>query len=135
MAKKDGKLLVLQFDDVTLVGQTSGSLSFTSDTLDITTKDSVKFKEFLAGEANATLSASGLYDPEAAEGVSEAFANIVAGTALKWTFGEITAGSTAWTGNGILTSLQIQADKNSPVTYAVEFQNSGTPTETVMTGS
>lgn len=135
MAKIDGKLIVLQFGGVTVAGQTTGSINFSADMLDATTKDSAGWKEFLAGEKNATISVGGLYDPAAAEGAEEIIAYLFVGSALTWRFGQLTAGGSYWTGSGVITSISIQADKNTLSAYTVEVQNTGTPVQNAVIGS
>jgi len=127
MAKLDGKDIVLKIGGVVLVGRTTGSINFTSDMLDATTADSEGWKEFLAGENNATLSIGGLYDPEAAEGASESIAYIFAGTKVTWYYGQTTAGGTYYTGDAYISRVSIQGDKNTVASYTIEIQNTGTP--------
>jgi len=105
MAKIDGKLIVLQLGGYTVVGQTTGSINFAADMLDATTKDSAGWKEFVAGEKNSNISVGGLYDPAAATGAEEIIAYLVAGNSLTWRFGQTTAGSTYWTGSGLITCV------------------------------
>ena len=135
MAKKDGKLFVMKFATASLVGRTTGSMNLTADMLDVTTADSVKFKEFIAGEANCTLSVGGLYDPDAAEGASEAIAYLMAGTHFAWYWGESTGGSTYWTGQALISGVTITGDKNSPASYSIEIQNTGEISEATVAAS
>ena len=62
MAKLDGYDILVQTGGVAVVGQTGTSLDFVADMIDITTKDSNKFKEYLAGEKGGTITIDGLYD-------------------------------------------------------------------------
>ena len=135
MATKDGKKFVLKLGGTAIVGRTTGNIQFDADMLDATTADSVKFKEFIAGEANCTLQVGGLYDPEAAEGASEAIAYLKAGTELTWYWGEITAASTYWEGQGLISSVSIAGDKNSLASYSISIQNTGDPEEKTVAGS
>jgi len=135
MAKIDGKLIVLQLGGYTVVGQTTGSINFAADMLDATTKDSAGWKEFVAGEKNATISVGGLYDPAAATGAEEIIAYLFVGSSLTWKFGQLTAGSTYWNGNGLIVSINIQGDKNTLSSYTVEIQNTGTPNQNAVIGS
>lgn len=133
--KKDGKKFVMQFGGVAITARTTGSMQMDADMLDATTADSVKFKEFIAGEANCTLSVGGLYDPEAVEGTSEAIAYIMAGTELTWYWGEITAGATYWTGQALISSVSVTGDKNTLAGYSISIQNTGDPEEKTVSGS
>lgn len=135
MAKIDGKLIVLQIGGYTVTGQTTGSINFSADMLDATTKDSAGWKEFVAGEKNATISVGGLYDPAASTGAEEIIAYLFVGSALTWKFGQLTAGSTYWEGSGLITSININGDKNTLSAYTVEIQNTGTPVQHAVIGS
>ena len=135
MAKLDGKDIVLKFEGVTLVGRTTGSINFTADMLDATTADSAGWKEFLAGEKNATLSIGGLYDPDAAEGATDAIDYLFAGTQLTWYYGETSLGGTYYTGEALISSVSIQGDKNTVASYSIEIQNTGTPSVATVSGS
>lgn len=127
--------MVLQFDNVAIVGRTTGSMSSTADMLDATTADSAGWKEFVSGEKNLNLTVGGLYDPEAAEGVSEALANMWQGNTLTWKYGQTTTGGTYWTGTGLISSVSIQGDKNTLTSYSIEIQNTGEPEELTVSGS
>jgi len=135
MAKIDGRLMVLQFGAVAVAGRTTGSINFTADMLDATTADSAGWKEFLGGEKNATISVGGLYDPAAAEGAEEAIAYLFVGSTVVWRYGQTTAGGSYWTGNGKISSVSIQGDKNTLTSYTIEIQNTGTPTQNAIIGS
>lgn len=135
MAKLDGKDIVLQFENITLVGRTTGSINFTADMLDATTADSAGWKEFISGEKNATLSVGGLYDPEAAEGADDAIGYLIAGTQLTWKYGQTTSGGTYYTGEALISSVTIQGDKNTVASYTIEIQNTGTVTPATVAGS
>lgn len=135
MAKFDGKGIVLKFENVTLVGRTTGSLSFSADMLDATTADSTKFKEFIAGEANATISVGGLYDPDAAEGADEAIGYLMAGTKLTWYWGQTINGGTYYEGEGLISGVTLQGDKNALASYTIEVQNTGDPEPKTVGGS
>lgn len=132
---KDGKKFVMKFDGVAITARTTGSMQMDADMLDATTADSVKFKEFIAGEANCTLSVGGLYDPDSVQGTSEAIAYLVAGTELTWYWGEITTGSTYWTGKGLISSVSVTGDKNTLAGYSISIQNTGDPEEKTVSAS
>lgn len=136
MAKLDGKDMILKIGTTVIAGRTTGSINFTADMLDATTADSVNFKEFIAGEKNATLSVGGLYDPAAAEGADEAVAYLIAGTSVTWYYGGVVAGQHYWTGSALISSVSIQGDKNTLSAYTIELQNTGeVSVATVASGS
>lgn len=132
MAKKDGKTIFIQKGSTTIVGQISGELSMSSDEIDTTTKDSTNgAKEFLPGETSGTVSVEGLYDPAAAEGVSEAITALTAGTTFTFWIGSVATGEQGWEGTGFFTELVLAAPKNEAATYNGTIRLTGELTEKV----
>lgn len=131
----DGKTLVLKLGGALVTAQLTGSLTFTADALDATTKDSNGWKEFISGERNANIEVTGLYEPAGAENVSEAVGYIFDGSEITWYFGGTTAGDTYWTGSGIITNVAIQGDKSALSSYSFSIQNSGAPQELTVSAS
>ena len=132
MAKKDGKTIFIQNASTTIVGQISGELSMTSDEIECTTKDSTNgAKEFLPGETGGTLSVEGLYDPAAAEGVSESIADLKAGTTFTFWIGSVVTSEQGWEGTGFFTELTLSAPKNEAATYSGSIRLTGELTEKI----
>lgn len=129
MAKIDGVKIFLKIGSNVLVGQTTGSMDLTSDMIDCTSKDSGQDKEYLAGERDATISVDSLYDPAAAEGFSEVFGYLKAGTSIAWSFGETEAATKVWNGNGFISQVTLNGPKNEASSYSLTIQNSGAVTE------
>ena len=125
MAKKDGRVIALQFDAVTLVGRTTSSLSASADMLDATTADSAGWKEYITGEKGATISVGALYDPEAAEGFSQALLNLTAGTQVAFKWGDVVTGGKYIEGNALVNSVDINGDKNTMMAYTISLQVTG----------
>jgi TP901-1 family phage major tail protein len=130
MSKVNGSEILLLFGSTAIVGQRDSTLSMAADMLDATTKDSTgKSKEYIVGENGGTISVSGLYDPAAAEGVSEAIGYLKAGTSLTWKFGETGSGETYWTGSGYLSSVDLSGPRNDLASYSINVQITGAVTE------
>jgi len=135
MAKLDGRLIALQIEGVTLIGRTTSSLNFSADMLDATTADSNGYKEYESGENGGTASVGGLYDPDAAEGFSEALGYLMAGTKLNIKWGETATGGTYWDCDAIISSVSINGDKNTLMAYTIDLQLTGDWKEQVVSGS
>lgn len=135
MGKVDGRLIALKFENATLVGRTTGSFNFAADMLPVTTADSAGHKEFIKGEDGGTIEVGGLYDPIAVEGFSEAFGYCKAGTPLTCIFGQTTAGSTYYTGEGLISSVALSGDVNTPASYTLSIQLTGEITEGTVASS
>jgi TP901-1 family phage major tail protein len=127
MAKLDGYDILVQTDAVAVVGQTGAGLDFVSDMIEITTKDSNKFKEYLAGEKGGTITIDGLYDVDTgANNTEDVFANLLAGTEVTWKWGKYaTAGDKYFTGSAFISSLNMSAPKNEAATYSMTLQVTG----------
>ena len=130
MSKLDGKKILLQIGGVTVVGQISGSLGMAADMLDATTKDSTDgAKEYIGGETGWTCSIEGLYDPAAAEGVSEAIGYLKAGTSLTVKYGQTGSGETYFGGSALISGVTLDGPKNDLSSYSIELQGTGVLTE------
>lgn len=129
MAKNIGTDVLIELDDVAIVGITDQSISISRDLLDATDKDSANAKEYEYGEYGGTVSVTTHWDEAAAEGVSEAFANLTGGSkpVIKW--GKTGSGSKYFTGTGLISGLSINAPKNEMATATFDFTFSGAITE------
>lgn len=135
MGKKDGRVIALKIANVILAGRTSSSMSFSADMLDKTTADSAGYKEYLSGEKGATISVGALYDPDAAEGMSEAIAYLMNGTELKLIYGDTETGGKYFTCDGIISNVDFTGDKNTVANYTLEIQVTGEWTIETVSGS
>ena len=109
------------------------SLSVNVDTIDISTKDSSGFRDLLGGQKSFSLSADGLMDFAGVAGdteVDELLDQMMARTAVTFTFAlDVPAGYTI-TGSGFLTSLEISGGTEDAPTYSCSIEGSGTLTRT-----
>jgi len=130
MSKMDGKNILLIIGSATVVGQISGGLAAAADMLDATTKDSTAgAKEYIGGETGWTISVEGLYDPAAAEGVSEALGYLKAGTVVTIKYGQTGSGETYFTGSALISGVNLDGPKNDLASYSLELQGSAVLTE------
>jgi len=111
------------------------SLSINVDTIDITTKDSAGFRELLGGTKSFSLSADGLMDFSATAGdtdVQELFTQMLARTAVTFTFALASAAGYTVTGSGFLTSLEISGGTEDAPTYSCSIEGTGVLTKTAV---
>jgi len=97
------------------------SLSVNVDTIDISTKDSSGFRDLLGGQKSFSLSADGLMDFAGVAGdteVDELFDQMMARTAVAFTFALATPAGYTITGSGFLTSLEISGGTEDAPTYS-----------------
>jgi TP901-1 family phage major tail protein len=109
------------------------SLSVNVDTIDISTKDSSGFRDLLGGQKSFSLSADGLMDfagVAADTEVDELFDQMMARTAVTFTFALATPAGYTITGSGFLTSLEISGGTEDAPTYSCTIEGSGTLTRT-----
>lgn len=134
MAVINGLECVIKFEGVQLTALLSNSMEFSADMIDVTTKDSTgQFKEYLAGEKGGTATAEALYDPAAAEGFSEAFADLVAGTTLTVYWGETGNTETYYSCEALIERIRIDGPKNEAASWSVDLRFTGKPTEGTVT--
>lgn len=100
------------------------SISATQDTIETVDKDSLSWKTFITGDRSWTVSGSANLDWSATENVSDFFADFIAGAEIA-----IDVGSSAepkfYSGNGLLTSWGLEAQRNALSTFTFELQGSG----------
>ena len=134
MAKIAGKYLVVQIAGTAYTALRSSSLEIAADMIDVTTADSSGgWKEFITGELGGTITVEGLYDYNATEGFSDAFADLVAGTSVTWKYGETTSGSKYYTGSALISNVSVSGDKNDAANYTFNLQVTGSITEATNT--
>jgi predicted secreted protein len=130
MAIISGTDIYVRLDEVTLVGQVGGNFDLEADMIPTTTKDSTgKAKTYLPGEYGGTVTVNGLYDPDAAEGFSESYANLKAGTVISVHWGQIASGNTYYSSNALIKKVSNGAPKNEAATYNIDIQLTGENTE------
>lgn len=107
---------------------TSCSMSFTHDLPEATTKDSSGFAEFISGVRSAEISFEGLVVYDESSGIQnqeELAAFITARNKVDWQFGTDESGDTIYTGEGFISSLEVTAEMESPVTYSGTITTTG----------
>ena len=129
MGKVDGYDVVVKSDSNVYGGQTTTSISLSADMIEVTSADSEKWKEYLAGEKGGTVSVELMYDPLHTEGASEAFTDLVNGTKITLYWGTETASDIHFECDGLISSIELSAPKNEGVTASIEIQLTGEVTK------
>ena len=106
------------------------SINVTQETIETVDKDSENWKTYIAGDRTWTISCSANLDWDAAENVSQFFADIIAGAEIAFDVGSAT-NAKFYSGNGLLTSWGLEAQRNSLSTFTAEVQGSGALAEEV----
>lgn len=115
----------------TLVGlMTEHNLNRSRGSIDVSTKDSGDDSTFISGRRNQTLSGSGIFDHTEDAGYT-VLSNVYesASGLVYFLLTSTTNGDTEWHGSGILTDLSLTFADESPSTFSMSVQVSGTLTE------
>lgn len=100
---------------------TSCSLSLSQDLPEATSKDSSGMQEVISGVRSAEISFEGLvvYDESSGIQNQEEVADFILNrNKVDWQFGTAESGDTIYTGEGFLSSVEVTAEMESPVTYS-----------------
>ena len=103
---------------VTIGHSTSCSLSLSNDLPEATTKDSAGFQEVIAGVKSGEISFEGLVAYDDANNAIQAADLLIARTKIDWSFGTAESGDAVYSGEGFLSSVEMSAEIESPVTYS-----------------
>lgn len=129
-APQSGKTMTLRaHTSATTVAVTnllSNDLDISVDMEEVTTKDSVEFKEYLARFADAKLGFSGIYSgTPSATGYEDLEGWAIAKTKIFWEFGSGVAASRKISGQGFIENVKLDAPHDSSVTFSGSIQNTG----------
>ena len=131
----NGTDLLLYVGGVPVAGSTTHSLTLGSETRDTTNKDTAKWRTVLGGRLTWAISGSGMFAFDAAYGYSELNALLVAGTVVTLKFSTEVTGDTYWTGDAIITKIDLEAADGQNTTYSYEFVGKGVLTPVLAGGT
>ena len=97
---------------------TSCSLSLSNDLPEATTKTSGGFQEVISGVKSGEISFEGLDNYDHANNAVEAADLLIAGTKVDWSFGTGVTNDPLYSGEGFLSSVEMSAEMESPVSYS-----------------
>lgn len=130
----NGSLLSVKVGGDKVLNSTSCSLSLSVDTPEATTKDSGGFQDLIAGVKSGEISFEGLVAYDAVTGsvqIGDISDELLAGTQVTWEFSTDVSGDDRYSGFGIISSIEITADMESPVSYSGTIVTTGTITQGV----
>ena len=114
---------------VTIGHSTSASMSLSLDTPEATTKDSSGFSEYIAGVRSGEISFEGLVDHSDTNGSDTLSDHLIDRDTIDWTFSTGTVGDEIYSGSGFISSYEMSAEMESPVTYSGTITITGTITQ------
>ena len=127
----NGTNLILKIESVALGHTTSCSLSLNNDLPEATTKDSSGFQEVIAGVMSGELSFDGLVAYDDTANAIELADYLLARTQLTCVFGTTITGDAVYTAEGFLSSVEMSAEMESPVSYSGSITLTGSITKSV----
>src|SRR5687768_6657785 len=125
-----GKSLTLKIGGTPTVitNLTSNSLSHSTDSIGVTTKDSGTHKEYKVQFQDLTLDFEGLYTSTAStQGYEDLLTAKLAGTLITWEWGTGVTGTPKLSGSGYILTLDQDAPLDDAVTFSGSIQNTGDP--------
>lgn len=134
----DGKHILVIVGNVTVLGQTSGSLEYSVDMLETTdklTKDpitGITHKTYIAGDRDGTISIEGntAMDANGWPELFDLYANQTVAATIK--YGSTVPGEKFYTQSGWLSSLSRTDGQNAISTYSASFQKTGPAVESIV---
>lgn len=129
----NGTDLLLYVEGVAIAGSASHSLTLNSETRDTTNKDTAKWRTVLGGRLTWGISGSGMFAFDATYGYSQLMALLIAGTVVTLKFSTEVAGNKHWSGEAIITKIDMEAPDGQNTTFSYEFVGKGALTEATTT--
>tara|TARA_R100000654_G_scaffold3137_1_gene10872 strand:+ start:1759 stop:2184 length:426 start_codon:yes stop_codon:yes gene_type:complete len=108
---------------------TSATLSLSADMPEATSKDSSGFQEVIAGVMSGEITFEGLVAYDDSAGADEITTYLLGRTKVDWTFSTATTGDTLYSGEGFISSCEVSAEMESPVTYSGTITTTGAITQ------
>jgi len=131
MAVFNGTNLILKIEDTALGHSTSCTLTLNNDLPEATTKDSSGFQEVIAGVMSGEISFDGLVDYSDSANAIELADYLLARTQITCVFGTTTTGDAIYTAEGFLSSVEMSAEMESPVSYSGSITLTGSITKSL----
>ena len=124
--KLEGTLFLFYADGVAISESTSGSIEFSADTRDTTTKDNGAFRTIVPTVLSGTGSCDGLVALDATYGIEDMFTAWAARTSMALTFSTDVADDIFYSATAYITSISVEAPYKDNTTYSVSFELTGT---------
>jgi len=116
----------------------STSADISIDMIEITTKDSAGYKEYIAGEKGGTFEFEGLLEQDGSIGgslvsPSDLVTDALAGTAITVRWSTQVSGDTYYESSAIISNVNFSAPNNDAATFTCSLQMTGTITQGTVT--
>lgn len=108
---------------------TSATLTLSNDMPEATTKDSGGFQEVIAGVISGEISFEGLVAYDDGQGVDEISTSLLGRSKVDWSLSTGVTGDTIYSGEGFISSVEVSAEMESPVSYSGTITITGTITQ------
>lgn len=125
----NGTNLIITVEGATVGHTTSCTLSLSNDLPEATTKDSSGFQEVIAGVMSGEISFEGLVAYDDSANAIEMADYLLARTQLTCVFGTAESGDDVFTAEGFLSSVEMSAEAESPVSYSGSITLTGSITK------
>ena len=125
----NGTNLILKIEGATLGHTTSCTLTLNKELPEATTKDSSGFQEIIAGVMSGEISFDGLVAYDDSSNAIEMSDFLLARTQLTCVFGTAITGDAVYTAEGFLSSVEMSAEMESPVSYSGSISLTGAITK------
>lgn len=129
----NGTNLIITVEGATVGHTTSCTLSLSNDLPEATTKDSSGFQEVIAGVMSGEISFEGLVAYDDSANAIEMADYLLARTQLTCVFGTAESGDDVFTAEGFLSSVEMSAEAESPVSYSGSITLTGSITKSTNT--
>lgn len=125
----NGTNLILKVEDTAVGHTTSCTLTLSNDLPEATTKDSSGFQEVIAGVMSGEISFEGLVAYDDSANAIEMADYLLARTQITCVFGTAESGDDVYTAEGFLSSVEMSAEMESPVSYSGSITLTGSITK------
>jgi hypothetical protein len=129
----NGTNLILKVESATVGHTTSCSLSLSNDLPEATPQKRNGFHEVVAGVMSGEISFEGLVAYDDSANAIEMADYLLARTQLTCVFGTAESGDDVFTAEGFLSSVEMSAEAESPVTYSGSITLTGSITKSTNT--
>lgn len=128
MAIKSGTTLLLKTNSAQVEDLVDVSISFSKQTIDITSKDSSYWRALLHGTRSATLTANAFVDYAATEGFDELISDFNSNTDVTFEISTDVTGDSNITGSGIVASIDKTGALDDATRYTFTIEVNGAVT-------
>jgi len=129
----NGRTLGIYVGNVLQAYSKSCSLSLKAGTMDITTKDSLLWADFLPTVKDWSITCEGLVALNSAANFAKLSDYLIAGTLIVVKFSIHDSGNLYWYGSAYVTQCDMNAGMDEPVSYTATFTGDGVLTKARMT--